>query len=95
MDLILEIVIDFIVTIFVDNTDNIVKNKKISKWIRYPVIFVTILLCSLVTIAPIILGIVLLNKNIIASIIFILIGTIFTSAIIYEIKKTIKEKSNK
>ena len=95
MDLILEIVIEFIVTLFVDNTDDIIKNKKISKWIRYPVIFITILLCSLVTVVPIILGFILLNKNIIASIILILIGIIFITAIIYKIKKTIEEKNNK
>ena len=92
MDLILEIVIDFIVSIFIENTENIIKNKKISKWIRYPVIFISIVLCSFITIAPIILGIVLLNKNIMASVIFILIGTIFTLFIIYKIKKIIKEK---
>lgn len=94
MDLILDIVIDFIVTLFVDNTDGIIKNKKISKWIRYPVIFLNIILCSLITIVPIILGIVLLNKNIIASVIFILVGTIFTLLLIYKIKKIIKEKKN-
>ena len=92
MYLIFEIVIDFIVSLFIENTDNIIKNKKISKWIRYPVIFIAIVLSSLITIAPIILGIVLLDKNITASVIFILIGSIFTLLIIYEIKKIIKEK---
>ena len=92
MDLVFDIVIDFIVTIFMDNTENIIKNKKISKLIRYPVIFITIVLCVFTTIAPIVVGIVLLNKNIIASVIFILIGSIFTLLIIYEIKKIIKEK---
>ncbi|MBP3801099.1 MAG: hypothetical protein J6I85_03575 [Clostridia bacterium] len=92
MDLVFDIVIDFIVTIFMDNTENIIKNKKISKLIRYPVIFITIVLCAFTTIAPIVVGIVLLNKNIIASVIFILIGSIFTLLIIYEIKKIIKEK---
>ncbi len=94
MDLIIEIIIEFIAEIFIDNTDNIIKNKKISKWIRYPVIFITILLCVLITVVPIILGIVLLNKNIIASIIFITIGIIFLIGIIYKIKKVIKEKTN-
>lgn len=93
MNLIFEIIIDFITTIFIGNADNIIKNKTISKWVRYPIIFVSILLCILVTFVPIILGIILLNKNIIASIIFILIGTIFTIGIIFEIKKIIKEKS--
>ena len=92
MYLIFEIVIDFIVSLFIENTDNIIKNKKISKWIRYPVIFIAIVLSSLITIAPIILGIVLLDKNITASVIFILIGTVFTLLMIYEIKKIIKEK---
>lgn len=92
MDFILGIVIDFIVSIFIDNTDNIIKNKRISKWIRYPVIFIAIVLSLLITIVPVILGIVLLNKNTIASVIFILIGTIFTLLIIHEIKKIIKEK---
>jgi len=92
MYLIFEIVIDFIVSLFIENTDNIIKNKKISKWIRYPVIFIAIVLSSLITIAPIILGIVLLDKNITASVIFILIGTVFTLLMIYKIKKIIKEK---
>ena len=92
MDWILEIVIDFIVSIFFHNADSVMKNKKISKWIRYPVIFITMVLCAFTTIAPIILGIILLNKNTIASVIFILIGTMFTVLIIYEIKKILKEK---
>ena len=93
MDLIFEIIIDCIVTIFIDNTDNIIKNKTISKWIRYPIICIFIIICILVTFVPIILGIILINKNIMASLIFIIIGTIFLIYIVYEIKKIIKEKS--
>lgn len=94
MDFIIEIIIEFIAEIFIDNTDDIIKNKKISKWIRYPVIFITILLCALITVVPIILGIILLNKNIIASIIFITVGIIFLIGIIYKTKKIIKDKAN-
>lgn len=94
MDLIIEIVIEFIAEIFIDNTEDIIKNKKISKWIRYPVIFITILLCALVTVVPIIAGIILLNKNRLASIFFIIIGMIFLIGIIYKIRNIIKQRTN-
>ena len=77
MDIIIEIIIDFIETIFINNSEKIVKDKKISKFIRYPVIFIALLLCGLLTLGPIILGIFLLKQNTIGAIIFILIGTIF------------------
>ena len=94
MDLILEIISDFLLTLFAYNTEKIVKNNKISKWIRYPVIFLSVLLCCLVTVVPIIIGIILLNKNGIASIIFTIIGIIFLMVIIYDIKKALKGDKN-
>lgn len=91
MNLIFEIIIDFLITIFADSTEKIIKNNKISKWVRYPVIFLCILLCVLITVVPIIIGIILLNKNIVASIIFIIIGIIFLMVIIYDVKKVLKD----
>ena len=43
---------------------------------------------------PIIIGIILLNKNGIASIIFTIIGIIFLMVIIYDIKKALKGDKN-
>ena len=95
MDIIIEIIIDFIETIFINNSEKIVKDKKISKFIRYPVIFIALLLCGLLTLGPIILGIFLLKQNTIGAIIFILIGTIFSMCIFYEIKKVINKQRKK
>ena len=91
MDIIIEIVVDFIETIFIDNSEKIVKDKKISKFIRYPVIFITLLLCGLLTLGPIILGIFLFKQSTIGAIISILIGIIFSLCIFYEIKKVINK----
>lgn len=93
MDILTEIIIDFIMTVFIDNTDNIIKDKKVSKWIRYPVICLVILLSIIFIFGPIILGILLLNKSIVASIISMLIGITFLIGIIFKVKKIIKEKN--
>ncbi len=95
MDIIVEIFTDFIETIFVENSEKIVKDKKISKFIRYPVILIILLSCGLLTLGPIILGILLFKQNIIGATISILIGTIFSVYIFYKIKKVInKQRKN-
>ena len=95
MDIIIEILIDFFEMIFIDNSEKIIKDKKISKFIRYPVIFIALLLCGLITLCPIILGILLFKQNTIGAIIFILIGIIFSIYIFYKIKKATNKQRKK
>ena len=94
MNLFIEIIIEFILSIFTDNTDNIIENKKISKWIRYPTIFLLIVFSLALTVGPIVLGVVIFNKSVIVSIASILIGLIFLISIVFKVKKTIKKRAN-
>lgn len=82
-------IIDFFVTLFVENADNIIENKKISKWIRYPIVILLILTWLILVCGTIILGIALivLKQNLIAAMISILIGISFLIATIYKYRK--------
>lgn len=87
MELVIEFLIEVFVETFIEASDEIVKNKKISKWIRYPIIILTILLAVLLIGGSLTLGIFLLNKNIIASLICIGLGILFIIMFIHELKK--------
>lgn len=87
MDLLIEFIIEVFAETFIEASDKIVENKRISKWIRYPIIIITILFALLLIGGMLILGIILLSKNIIASIICIGLGMLFIVLLIHKIKK--------
>lgn len=95
MELVIDFFIEVFVQTFIEASDKVVKNKKNSKWIRYLIIILTTLIVVLLIGGSLTLGIFLLNKNIIASLIFIGLGLLFIIMFIYEFKKGYeKRKSN-
>lgn len=88
----MEFIIELILELILEGTIEISSNKKVPKWIRYPLIFVLILLLSLVIILFFILGISLYKENIVVSIFLITIGIIFLISGVVKFKNLYLEK---
>lgn len=70
MDFIFEIIVD----LFIEGGIEISSNKKISKWIRYPILAIIILFFAIVIFGILILGISLLKENLLAALFMIFIS---------------------
>lgn len=86
----MELLFEFLIELIFEGSIEVAKNKKISKWIRYPLILIILLFIISVISLILFLGILLMikEKTFIAGILLILIDAIL---IILGIKNTIKE----
>lgn len=91
----MEFLFEFIAELLLEGSIEISSNKKISKWIRYPLIVILILLFSVVIFGLLTLGIIILNKNILAGIFIIIVSIIMLIGSIIKFKNTYLKKSNK
>lgn len=73
----MEIIFEFIVELLLEGSIEVSSNKKISKWIRYPLIFLLVLFFLSIISLLIIVGISIYNKSILGSLIMIAIGILF------------------
>jgi hypothetical protein len=87
MDDIIEFVIEFIIDIIIDGGTELTKNKKVSKWIRYPIVIIA----SLISLA--ILGLLLLvsfsimDDTLLGGLIILGFTLLFLGIIIYKARK--------
>lgn len=72
----MEFILEFILELFVEGGMEVSSNKKISKWIRYPILFLLILFFSIVIFGLLFLGIMVLKRNILDGLLFILISIV-------------------
>ena len=70
----MDLLFDIIFELLGAGAEEIIENKKISKWIRYPVIFLVSLVWLLIVGGLLVLGIVLINKSNIGAAVCILLG---------------------
>ena len=86
----MELLFEFLIELIFEGSIEVAKNKKISKWIRYPLILIILLFIISVISLILFLGILLMikEKTFIAGILLILIDVIL---IILGIKNTIRE----
>lgn len=86
----MELLFEFLIELIFEGSIEVAKNKKISKWIRYPLILIILLFIISVISLILFLGILLMikEKTFIAGTLLILIDVIL---IILGIKNTIKE----
>ncbi len=89
----MDILLEFVLELFLEGSIELSSNKKISKWIRYPLMFFVILFFISVIGFIFFLGIFLFSKNKIVSVlmislgIFMLVGTILKFRELYYQKK--------
>ena len=88
MDIIFELILD----LFLEESLEICSNKKISKWIRYPLLIILTLFFIAIVLGLFILGIYLIKTNIIISIIFIICSILLTIGIIIKLKRLHNER---
>lgn len=88
MELLIEILLDLIF----EGSIEISSNKKVPKWIRYPLIVLITLFFIIVIIGILILGILLFNENIYASLIMIILSLVILVSGITKFKKTYIER---
>lgn len=93
----MEYIIEFILELILEGSIEISKNRKVSKYIRYPLIILIVLFFATVIGLILFLGLFILKENIIAGIIILLIGLFMLISAIIKFRKTYltkKEKSN-
>ena len=88
MDIIFELILD----ILFEGSIEICSNKKISKWIWYPLLIILNVLLIVVIIGTFILGILLYKTSIVLSIIFIICSILFLIGGIVKFKKLYNER---
>jgi len=92
MDELIELVLD----ILLESSIGISSNKKVSKWIRYPIIVFLLIFFTVITFGIMILGIMLIEESILASLIFICCGIVMLIGSIIKFKKIyLHHKSSK
>lgn len=90
MDLLFELIAEIIL----EGSMEIASNRKISKWIRYPILGLLVLFFAVLIFGIILLGIILLDDNILAGIFMIALGIFFLVASIIKSKKTYFDVKN-
>lgn len=88
MDLLIEIILELLF----EGGAEICANRKISKWIRYPILFVFFTIVFIIVFGLIFLGILELKTNLPAGLVFLVIGLIMLVCIVLKFRKQYIEK---
>ena len=88
MDFIIELVIELLL----EGSIEVSLNKKVSKWIRYPLILFIVTIFMGIILLMFYLGFSLLNKNVLAAILILIISTFMLISAIIKFKKLYIEK---
>lgn len=91
MDMVFEIIIELLF----EGSIEISSNKKISKWVRYPIAAILILFFSVVIFGLIITGVSILSKSLLSGIFIILVGVFLLVASIFKFRKMYLEQVKK
>lgn len=83
----MDFIFEFIVELIFEGSIEISSNKKISKWIRYPILCILILFFSIIIFGLIIIGLILMKENFLISLLFIIIGLFLLIGSINKFKK--------
>lgn len=89
----MEFLIEALLNLLLEESIKISSNKRISKFIRYPLIILIILFFAVIILGLLILGIVILSKNIYAGLLLIIISLIMLISGIIKFKKIYIEKN--
>lgn len=90
----MELIFEFILELFLEGGIEISKNKRISRWIRYPILVIIILFFATVIFGILFLGLMLLPKNILVSLFMLGIGLFMLIGTILKFKKVYLEGLN-
>ena len=91
----MELLIEILLELIFEGTFELSSNKKVPKWVRYPLIAIIVLFCAIVIFGLLIIGIRILNENIFIGIVLILISLILLIRAIKEFKNKYMDKRGK
>lgn len=83
----MEFIFELIAEVLVDGGIEVSTNKKISKWIRYPILFILISLFLAVEFLVFFVGISIFEKSALGSILIIFVGIILFIGVIFRFRK--------
>ncbi len=87
----MEYIIEFILDLLVEGTIEILPNKKVSKWIRYPLGILVALFMLAVIVGVIVFGIVISGKSLAAGLLMLAVGLVLLVGAIYKTVKIIRQ----
>lgn len=90
----MDFIIEFIVELFIEGSVEIGTDKRISKFIRYPLLILVLLFYIAIIGIIVFVGIGILAENIILGIIMILIAVFLVFITIFAFRKKLKEKND-
>ena len=88
----MEFIIELILELLLEGGIEVSSNKKVSKWIRYPLIIFIVTIFLVVIFLILYLGLSLLNNWLLAGIFFLIIGIVMLISAIIKFKKLYIEK---
>ena len=88
----MEFIIELILELLLEGSIEVSSNRKVSKWIRYPLIIFITTIFSGVILLIIFLGLSLLNDWFLVGIIFLIIGIVMFVSAVIKFKKLYIEK---
>jgi len=80
----MEFIFELVIELLLEGATEVSSNKKISKWIRYPILFLLAFFYLAIILLIIFVGILMFEENILAALFFIALGIFF---LIFSIKK--------
>ena len=88
----MDFIIEFVIELLLEESIEISSNKKVSKWIRYPLILFIVTIFMGIILLIFYLGFSLLNKNMLVAILILIIGVFMLISAIIKFKKLYIEK---
>lgn len=92
---IMDFLIELIGEILIESSFELATNKKVSKWIRYPILTLLIIFYSAIILGILFIGINYINENFWLSIFLIVVSLLLFIGTIFAIKRKLNSKEEK
>lgn len=83
----MEFLVELLLELFLEGGEEVCSDRKISKWIRYPIAFILILFYSVLIFGIMFLGISVLKENILIGLFCIIVPIVLLVGVILKFKK--------
>lgn len=90
----MEFIFELIIELLLEGATKVSSNNKISKWIRYPILFLLSFFYLAIILLIIFVGLLLFEENILAAIFFIALGIFFLIFSVKKFKSVYLERTN-
>lgn len=91
----MDLIIEFVGEVIIEGIIELIQNKKISKWIRYPLLIIILLLYTAIIVGITIVSIKCFSENIIIGILLLLADILLIVGLICMLRKVINKKNKK